>query len=100
MKEFLNEIGINLSIIIGGVIGGAIGRKKDKPIAQQMGTVFVAAIAANYIAPVVIEIFNLSENTLAGMGFLIGYTGMSMLDYLLDSFKKKIDKKVDPNNHY
>lgn len=100
MKQFLNELGLNIALLIGGGIGAFIGRKKDKPMWQQILSVFTAAFIANYTAPVLIEFMSLSEKSLPGLGFIIGYANKGFLDYALDKVKKKIDKKVDPNNHY
>ena len=95
IQEFLNEIGLNITIMVGGVIGGIIGRKKDRPMWEQIFSVFTSAFIANYTAPLIIELFGLSTNTIGGVGFISGYMGKHMLDYLFEKFKKKVDEKIE-----
>ncbi len=90
IQEILEAIGFNVTLLIGGAIGSLIGMKKDKPLWQQVLSVFAAAFIANYTAPVIIELFGLSEKSIAGMGFIIGYSGKHMLDYTLGKLKKKV----------
>jgi hypothetical protein len=79
-----------MTLLIGGAIGGFIGRKKEMPLWQQMFSVFTAAFIANYTAPVLIEFMALSDKTLPGMGFIVGYSGKHLLDYGLGKIKKKV----------
>ena len=95
IQEFLNEVGFNMALLIGGAIGALIGRNKEKPMWQQILSVFMAAFIANYTAPVAVELFGLSEKTLPGLGFIIGYSGKTMLDYTIGKIKKKADEKIE-----
>lgn len=95
IQEFLDAIGLNVTLLIGGAIGSFISRKKDKPIWQQFIYVITAAFIANYTAPLIVELFELSEKTLPGVGFILGYAELGMLDYVLNSFKKKVDKQIN-----
>lgn len=91
LQEFLNEIGFNIALLIGGGIGALIGRNKEKPMWQQILSVFMAAFIANYTAPVLIEFMSLSEKTLPGLGFIIGYANKGFLDYTIGKIKKKAE---------
>jgi hypothetical protein len=95
IQEFINEVGFNMALLIGGAIGALIGRNKEKPMWQQILSVFMAAFIANYTAPVAVELFGLSEKTLPGLGFIIGYSGKTMLDYTIGKIKKKADEKIE-----
>ena len=95
IQEFLNEIGFNITIMVGGIIGGIIGRKKDRPMWEQIFSVFTSAFIANYTAPLIIELFGLGQNTIGGVGFIAGYSGKTMLDYLFEKFKKKVEEKIE-----
>lgn len=87
--ETLNSLGINVSLIIGGVIGALIGMKPNLPWWKQVLSVLMGAFIANYTAPIIVELFGLNNNTLAGVGFVTGYSGKAMLDYTLQKLKKK-----------
>lgn len=87
--EALNHLGINVSLIIGGIIGSLIGMKPNLPWWKQVLSVLMGAFIANYTAPVIVEVFGMGDNTLAGVGFVSGYSGKHMLDYIMDKLKKK-----------
>jgi hypothetical protein len=87
--EILNSLGINASLIIGGVIGGLIGMKPGLSWWKQLLSVLIAAFIANYTAPVIVDLFGMGENTLAGVGFIAGYSGKTMLEYTMEKLTKK-----------
>ena len=89
LHELLASLGINVSLIIGGVIGGLIGMKPGLSWWKQLLSVLIAAFIANYTAPVIVELFGMGENTLAGVGFIAGYSGKSMLEYTMEKLTKK-----------
>lgn len=93
IQELLNQLGFDLTLLIGGAIGAFIGRRKDHPMWQQVLSVFTAAFIANYTAPVIVEFMALSDKSMPGLGFIIGYSGKHLLDYLLSKIKKKV--KID-----
>ncbi len=87
--EALTELGINVSLILGGIIGSLIGMKPDLPWWKQFITVIVGAFIANYCSPVIVELFGMNQNTLAGVGFITGYSGKHMLEYTMQKLTKK-----------
>ena len=89
INEVLTNLGINVSLIIGGIIGALIGMKPNLPWWKQVLSVLMGAFIANYTAPVIVEVFGMGDNTLAGVGFVSGYSGKAMLDYIMDKLKKK-----------
>jgi len=86
--EILNSLGINASLIIGGVIGGLIGMKPGLVWWKQLISVLIAAFIANYTAPVIVDLFGMGQNTLAGVGFIAGYSGKTMLEYTMEKITK------------
>ncbi len=89
ISETLQALGINTSLIIGGVIGSLIGMKPGLPWWKQLLSVLVAAFIANYTAPVIVDLFGMGQNTLAGVGFIAGYSGKHMLEYTMEKLTKK-----------
>ena len=89
IQEFLELIGLNVTLLIGGAIGALIGMKKNQPWWIQALTVFTGAFIANYTAPVVVDLFGMNLNSLGGVGFLVGYMGKHGLEYVIEKFKAK-----------
>jgi hypothetical protein len=89
IQEFLELIGLNVTLLIGGAIGALIGMKKNQPWWIQAFTVFTGAFIANYTAPVVVDLFGMNLNSLGGVGFLVGYMGKHGLEYIIEKFKAK-----------
>jgi len=89
IQEFLELIGLNVTLLIGGAIGALVGMKKGQPWYIQAFTVFTGAFIANYTAPVVIDLFGMNLNSVGGVGFLVGYMGKHGLEYIIEKFKAK-----------
>lgn len=87
--EALNHLGLNFSLLIGGIIGSLIGMKPNLPWWKQIISVLVGAFIANYTAPIIVSLFGMGAETLPGIGFVAGYSGKAMLDYVLVKLKKK-----------
>jgi len=87
--EALNHLGINVSLIIGGLIGAFIGMKPNLPWWKQVISVIIGAFIANYTAPLIVSLFGLGQDTLPGVGFVAGYSGREMLNYIMTKLKKK-----------
>jgi hypothetical protein len=92
LNELLNSLGINVSLIIGGVIGALIGMKPGLSWWKQLISVLVAAFIANYCSPVIVDLFGMNQNTMAGVGFITGYSGKAMLEYTMLKLTKKDGK--------
>ena len=89
ITEILNSLGFNISLLIGGSLGSIIGLKKGRSFWHNFMTVVASALISNYVTPVVISLFGLEPNTMAGIGFIVGYSNKAMLEYILEKLKKK-----------
>lgn len=87
--EILNNLGFNISLLIGGALGSIIGLKKGRSFWHNFATVCASALIANYCTPVIISLFGLDISATAGIGFIVGYSNKAMLEYILDKLKKK-----------
>jgi hypothetical protein len=87
--EILQSLGINVSLIIGGIIGSLIGMKKGLPFYQQFIAVLAAAFIANYVSPVIVDLFSMDNNSLPGIGFIAGYSSKNMLEFTMNKLFKK-----------
>jgi energy-converting hydrogenase Eha subunit A len=89
LYEILNNLGFNLTLLIGGGIGSVIGLKSGKSFWHNFTTVIASALIANYTTPVILTLFGLDISAMAGIGFVVGYTNKAMLEYVIERLKKK-----------
>lgn len=89
IQEVLEALGLNIMLLIGGAIGAFIGVDKQKPFWLQVVSIFTGAFIANYLSPVVIDLFSMNQNTLGGVGFIVGYMGKHALEFAVSKLKKK-----------
>lgn len=92
VHELLQALGLNVSLLIGGVIGSLIGMKPGLPWWKQFITVVVGAFIANYCSPIIVDLFGMNQNTIAGVGFITGYSGKTMLEYTMQKLTKRDGK--------
>ena len=88
IQDILASVGLNFTLLMGGAIGAWIGMKPSQPWWVQVITVFTGAFIANYTAPVVVDLFGMSINSLGGVGFIVGYMGKHGLEFIIEKFKK------------
>lgn len=90
--EFLEFIGINLSIFIVGLIGAVFmaGNQKGMKPWERIFTVFGGAFTANYMTPVVQDYIDISDKLIFGVGFILGYSGLKSLEIIIRRFHSKI----------
>lgn len=89
ITEILTSLGFNVSLLIGGALGSLIGLKKGRSFWHNFATVCASALIANYCTPVIISLFGLEPTATAGIGFIVGYTNKTFLEYIIERLKKK-----------
>ena len=89
IATIIESLGFNISLLIAGALGSLIGLKKGRSFWHNFITVIASAIIANYCTPVIISLFGLEPNTVAGIGFIVGYTNKTFLEYIIERLKKK-----------
>nr|WP_297306431.1 hypothetical protein [uncultured Flavobacterium sp.] len=102
MEQFLQvlrAIGIDFVLIISGCSGAVslLTSKKNTAMNwKEKASIFLAGgLSANYLTPLVIHLTNLSDDYRAGFGFLIGYSGLKTVEFLI----KKMHDRVDGNSN-
>ncbi|MGN6439062.1 MAG: hypothetical protein ACTHMM_21140 [Agriterribacter sp.] len=93
--KFLDDIGIVWQYTISGVLGAtAWAIHKRKNLAEALRNIFAGGICAAYCTPIMIKHIPINE---AFAGFLVGVGGMSVVEYLFNSFianKTKISDAI------
>lgn len=90
---FLQEIGIEVIVFIAGLAGGITSlstKPKNMTRSQQFLSVLAGGFTANYLTPLTVAWLNLSDNTLYGVAFLLGYSGLKAVELLMKKLHSKI----------
>lgn len=82
--QVLKSFGFDVILFVAGLAGGiAFLTKSDKLNKfQKFTTVLSGGFTANYLTPVVAEWLHLSEKTLYGLAFILGYGGLKFVETL------------------
>lgn len=94
--EFLRGIGIETPLFIAGASGSiSIITKKRMTWFQKFITILSGGLAANYLTPLVISLINLQGNVTYGVAFLVGYSGMGIVEVIIIRLKLKNVKNLN-----
>jgi len=98
MKNFLDEIGINLMQSIAGLLGSLllIGKGAVNNLKQTFFAIITGVASANYLTPVVCDIVRVTDIKYQnGIAFILGFLGLKGVE----AISKKIFKdKINGNN--
>ena len=92
MKEFLTDLGINLTLILAGLIGSIavqMSKKTKFDWKTSILSITLGMVTANYVTPLVVAIFGLGPNLQNGVAFLLGYFGLKGMEKICDRYIKK-----------
>jgi hypothetical protein len=97
VKQFFKAVGLEAGMIIAGFFGALASVSKDKKMTfiEKFISVVVGIAVSNYLTPIVFDWTNAGENSKYGIAFLLGYTGLKSVEYIIDKTKSKFDKKTD-----
>ncbi len=89
--NFLEEIGIHIALIISGTFGAllSMGNKKELNWWQKILTILSGGSIANYLTPVVASWVNIGDSTRYGFGFLLGFSGLEGVKWIILKLKDK-----------
>ena len=92
MKEFFEEIGFNLGVAIAGFFGSLalVGKRQKQSMKTNFFAILTGTASANYITPVVIDLFKIDEKYDMSIAFVLGFLGVKGVEYIS---KVIIDKK-------
>ncbi len=92
MKEFIEQLGINIAISIAGLFGSLL--MIGKTAAQTWKTTIFSMISgvacANYITPIILDITRMSEKYEVSIGFVLGFLGLRSVEIISKKFIKDI----------
>lgn len=90
--QLLKDFGFDIILFIAGTAGAITFLTKSPKLnrLQKFTTVLSGGCTANYLTPLVANWFNLSDKTLYGIAFLLGYGGLKLLEKIYSLFEKKL----------
>lgn len=94
--KILQELGFEVILFIGGLAGGITSlstKPKNMTRKQQFLSVLAGGFTANYLTPLVGHWFDLSDKSLYGIAFLLGYSGLISVELIIKRFHKNIEEK-------
>jgi len=89
----LQEFGIEIIFLIGGLAGGIVSlttKPKNMTRKQQFLTVIAGGFTANYLTPLVGDWLGLTDKSLYGIAFVLGYTGLVSVELIIKRFHSKV----------
>lgn len=93
--EFLEELGIHVALIIAGFFGSllAMGNKKELNGWQKVTALISGGAIANYLTPILFEYIKINQSTQYGFAFLLGFSGLEGVKWIILKIKSKQEKK-------
>lgn len=94
IKEILQEFGINIPIIVAGIVGGFVSISDNKGLKtrEKITALLVGGAVANYVTPFLVILLNWSSASNYGFAFLIGISGKSGAEFIIKKLKDKYSK--------
>ena len=98
--NWMKNNGIDIGLVVSGTMGGFVKTNslKKLPIWQRLTIISTGAVCATYLTPLVISIIGWSSDHAFGLGFLIGYMGLSVTELFAYWLHNKLDNKLNKPN--
>lgn len=89
--HLLERLEINLALVLSGLFGSIafLSKPNDMTKGQKILTVLSGVGSANYLTPLFLWIFHIPTNFGYGVGFIIGYTGLKSVEFIIKKWKIK-----------
>ena len=94
ITRLLETLGINIALIIAGIFGSivSLGSKKGLTLPERIVAWLSGGAIANYVTPVIINLININESSKYGFAFLLGFSGLEGVKWLIIAIKNKYSK--------
>lgn len=99
LKEMLSNVGLDVTIMIAGLIGALvmISKKSAFSIKTTTAGILTGMVSANYLTELVVSVFNLGVSAKYGIAFLLGYGGLKFVEKIMNQIHKTIKGNDTPN---
>jgi len=92
VKDFLLTIGIDIAVMIAGLVGALvmISKKSAFNIKTTIVGVITGMLSANYLTELVSNLMNLQSGSKYGIAFILGYLGLKGVENVMNKLHKTI----------
>lgn len=99
--DFEQQLGIKLSVLMSGLVGGIISLTYEERISAQRAFFLIlgGASTAAYLQPLAEHYLGIPENFSSGLGFVLGLTAMKILDFIIRNTEKFLRFKLIHNDY-
>jgi hypothetical protein len=94
IKQTLTELGINIGMSVGGFLGSLllVGKQKGASLRTQLFSILAGTLSANYVTPLAVNFLGVElESAKFAMAFIVGFSGLRLVETLSDRLHKKVD---------
>ena len=90
--DYLSDYGFAIALFLAGVFGALVSLPKHKHLSfwQSCLTIVSGGFIATYITPVLINVETVSINVQSGMAFILGYSGLKTIEWIISALKERI----------
>lgn len=98
ITQWLKLLGFEIVLFIAGIMGAFVSVVSDKRLTkfERITSVISGGIIANYMTPIILEIIKLSTASSYGTAFLIGYSGLKIVEYTITFIHQKLGHYEKP----
>jgi hypothetical protein len=100
MKDFIEQLGINIAISISGLFGSLL--MIGKSAAQEWRTTVFSMVSgvacANYITPIILDITRIDIKYQVSVGFVLGFLGLRSVEIISKKLVKHLEKEDKNGN--
>jgi hypothetical protein len=98
MKDFIQDIGINIGICIAGLFGSLIlvGKESASNWKTTMFSILTGVASANYLTPVFGDILHIGTKYQMSLAFILGFIGLKGVELISSKILKNV--KNDKRN--
>ena len=92
MKEYLQELGINIGMSVAGLFGSVlmVGKDTQMDLRKSITSIFAGVASANYLTPIVSDLFQVTKvNYQFSIAFLLGFLGLKGVELFLNKLLNK-----------
>jgi hypothetical protein len=91
MREFLEELGINVAFVLAGLFGSLVTVSNDatRNLKSSIAGIVAGTFSANYLTQVVVELTGLNGKVEYGLAFILGYIGLRGVEKVSQKFFKE-----------
>ena len=94
INSFFETFGISIWLVLAGFFGALLSLKDKKGITkkEKIISVFSGVLIANFMTPLVFEYLKIDKGAMGGIAFVLGYSGLEVMKWMILQIKVKFKK--------